>query len=592
MKQPLRIHRRPLIVGLLALCLALGTLFVLATAAGAADLSDHSAQAALPLATRTPTPTHTPTPTATATATPTPTPTPSVIQKEPTATAITGGAGNSTGTGSSNGFLPDTIFGISTTAVALTFLVVLVFLVFVMTFLLSVRYRRRRDVQRQPTASSAFPKRGRTSGQLQPDFAAPLPAGATAPFAAAAPAASSRRTVVCPRCGMQNNLGSSTCANCGLDLPQGLAGTSGAGRLGRSISGGPAPLNLPPLNPAPAPDIAEMPTMTYQPPDIAEMPTMTYQPPVGGADKEVTLPTMPAMTGGKQEEATVVMRGRQRQALGVKVSAKTDPGRRRKDNEDNFLAVTGTWRHNGQLQPFGFFVIADGMGGHANGQDASRIAVETIYHHLAETLPRQDTPDEALGGLLQEAIQRANQMIYHQNQKDHADMGCTMTAALVAGSEAHICNVGDSRTYLLNQNDHLQRVTTDHSIVESLVAAGVIQKDDVYTHPKRNQIYRSLGEKEAAEIDLFHQRLTPGDKLLLCCDGLWEMIRDPDIEQVLRHDDLPQVTSKLIEMANENGGVDNITAIVVKIMEDTKPAKQPMIQSVASGPAHLDQLKQ
>ncbi len=306
------------------------------------------------------------------------------------------------------------------------------------------------------------------------------------------------------------------------------------------------------------------------------------------ADSDTTLPNMPTVVSGKQEEPTMIVRGRQRQPLGVKVSTKTDPGRRRKDNEDNFLAVTGTWQHNGQLQPFGLFVIADGMGGHANGQDASRIAVETIYQHLAEAMPRQDAPDEALGNLLQDAIQHANQMIFQQNQKDHADMGCTMTAALITGNEAHICNVGDSRTYLLNPNEHLQRVTTDHSIVESLVAAGVIQKDDVYTHPKRNQIYRSLGEKEAAEIDLFRQRLTPGDKLLLCCDGLWEMVRDPDIEQVLRQDDLRQATNTLVDMANENGGVDNITAIVVKVMEDARPAKQPMIQSVASGPANLD----
>jgi serine/threonine protein phosphatase PrpC len=229
------------------------------------------------------------------------------------------------------------------------------------------------------------------------------------------------------------------------------------------------------------------------------------------------------------------------------------------------------------------------MGGHANGQDASRMAVETIYQHLTENLPQHDIPDENLGEFLQQAIQRANQMIYQQNQKDHADMGCTMTAALITGNEAHICNVGDSRTYLLTPNDHLQRVTTDHSIVQSLVDAGVIQKDDVYTHPKRNQIYRSLGEKETQEIDIFRQRLGPNDKLLLCCDGLWEMVRDPEIEQTMRQDDLPQVTNKLIEMANENGGVDNITAIVVKMTEDAKPAKQPMIQSVASGTPSLSQ---
>ncbi len=580
MKQPLRIQRRSLLSGILALSLALGALFALANAASAAGPSVSGAQGALPLASKTPT--RTPTHTATATPTPSPTPTEAIgagTFGSPTATAAPPSKNPGTTTGStpsSNSFLPTSILGIPTTFIALGVLAVLVILVFVMTFLLQVRARRRREIQ-QPAAATAFPPRAKASGQLSPSYAGSAAAGTTAPFETVPPPASVRRTVVCPRCGMQNNPGSSTCANCGFDLPQGVAGTSGAGRgPGRSISGGPAPLNLPPLNPPPAPDISEMSTQVFQLPNSDT------------AAREATLPTVPAVTRGKQEEATVVMRGRTRPPLGVKVSARTDPGRRRKDNEDNYLAVTGTWRHNGQLQPFGLFVIADGMGGHANGQDASRIAVETIYQHLSDVLPRQDVPDDALGSLLQESIQRANQMIYQQNQRDHADMGCTMTAALVTGSEAHICNVGDSRTYLLSQNDHLQRVTTDHSIVESLVAAGVIQKDDVYTHPKRNQIYRSLGEKEAAEIDVFRQRLAPGDKLLLCCDGLWEMVRDPDIEQVLRHDDLPQVTNTLIEMANENGGVDNITAIVVKVMEESRPAKQPMIQSVASGPANLD----
>jgi serine/threonine protein phosphatase PrpC len=471
----------------------------------------------------------------------------------------------------------------SPVTIGLIVLVVLLVLVFIMTLLISVRRLRRRSDQAQQAQAmqgGAFPTRSRPSGQLEQGYGVPPGASAAASYPPM-PNGPARRTVVCQRCGVQNNLGASTCMNCGADLPQGVAGTSGVGRgLGRSTSGGPMPLSLPPLNPPPAPT-----------PDIAEMPTMTYSN-QGASNPELerTLPTVPVV-GPRQDEATVVIRGRQRQPLGIKVSTKSDVGRRRagKANEDNYLAVTGTWKHNGQLQPFGLFVVADGMGGHANGQDASRMAVETIYQHLTENLPHQDIPDENLGEFLQQAIQRANQMIYHQNQKDHADMGCTMTAALITGNEAHICNVGDSRTYLLTPNDHLQRVTTDHSIVQSLVDAGVIQKDDVYTHPKRNQIYRSLGEKEAQEIDVFRQRLGPNDKLLLCCDGLWEMVRDPEIEQAMRQDDLPQVASKLIDMANENGGVDNITAIVVKVTEEAKPAKQPMIQSVASGTPSLSQ---
>jgi serine/threonine protein phosphatase PrpC len=148
--------------------------------------------------------------------------------------------------------------------------------------------------------------------------------------------------------------------------------------------------------------------------------------------------------------------------------------------------------------------------------------------------------------------------------------------------------VGDSRTYLLKQGGELQRVSVDHSLVQSLVDSGIIHRDDVYTHPRRDQLTRSLGEEEVIEIDAFTQRVTPGDKLLLCSDGLWKMIRDNEIEMILsQSDDLPQISSQLIEIANEHGGLENITAVVVKVMGQGKPAKRAGIESVASGPSKL-----
>ncbi len=491
---------------------------------------------------------------------------------QPTATAQP----QNTSTGSTGGLLNSLD---TPSKIGLLVLVALVILVIITGGLIYGRRLRRKRMQKPP---AAFPQR--KSGQVSSSaYAGPGAAAMAQPYAGEAPGAPVKRTIVCPYCSAQNNAGSSNCYNCGRELPQGVGGVSGAGRSGlaRSTSGGGMRLTLP-SNPPPAPatDIAEFPTMVQQSPGAAPQ------------NMETTLPTMPVTTA-RGDESTVVMRGRKRSALGVRVSTKSDIGQRwrtrgGKGNEDNFLAVTGAWKHNGQIQPFGLFVIADGMGGHASGQDASKLAVETIYHHLGEQLPNlADVPDDQLTTLLQQAVQQANQAIYQHNQRDHADMGCTMTAALVTGNEAHVCNVGDSRTYILTEENHLQRITTDHSIVESLVAAGVIQRDDVYTHPKRNQIYRSLGEHENAEIDTFRQPLTPGDKLLLCCDGLWEMVRDPDIEHVMRMDDLPQVTNKLIDMANEAGGADNITAIVVKITDETRPPKAPMLESVASGPADI-----
>jgi len=456
---------------------------------------------------------------------------------------------------------------------------VLVLMVILLTVLI---YGRKilgsRAKKQAEMAMDGFPVR--KSGPMA--YAGPQAPGAAASYGPPAQALPAQRLVICPNCHTQNNAGSSNCVKCGHELLQGVGGVSGVGRsgLGRSTSGGGQKLNLP-SNPPPVYDVSEVPTQVYQ----------------MGMDHDATDPTQPDLAAIRMaDEQPTIQRRPMRvppapthPAYGVKVSTKSDTGKKRagKENEDNYLAVTGTWAHNGQMQPFGLFVVADGMGGHANGQDASKMAIETIYHSLAEQLPKTDVPDDQLATLLQQAVQAANKMIYDQNQRDHADMGCTLTAALVSGNEATICNVGDSRTYVLPMQDHLHRVTTDHSIVESLVQAGVISKDDVYTHPKRNQIYRSLGDHEAAEVDVFHQQIGAGDKLLLCCDGLWEMIRDPAIEQVLRHDDLSQVSSDLINMANENGGVDNITAIVVKVTDEVKNPKGPMIQDVASGPSGI-----
>ena len=145
------------------------------------------------------------------------------------------------------------------------------------------------------------------------------------------------------------------------------------------------------------------------------------------------------------------------------------------------------------------------------------------------------------------------------------DAGSTLVAALVYGETAYVVNVGDSRAYVCD-DDGLRRITSDHSLVEQLVAGGLIQPDEVYTHPQGNQIFRSLGDDPDIQVDLFVQKLRPGMQLLLCSDGLWEMVRDPRIEELLRAGTDPQTTcDALIDAANEGGGEDNISAVVVAI---------------------------
>src|SRR5579859_5596819 len=268
--------------------------------------------------------------------------------------------------------------------------------------------------------------------------------------------------------------------------------------------------------------------------------------------------------------------------LGLAVITETNPGikRKHKPNEDSLFAAQGARAHNSQPQQFGLFVVADGMGGHANGQDASRTAIQNIIDFMLPRLAAgDDLNDEGYKVLLVEGVQQANLAVHQRNLQDHADMGTTMTAALVIGSTAYIANVGDSRTYLYREPEGLHQITHDHSVVASLVEAGIIKPDDIYTHPKRNQIYRSLGEKPGVEIDSFIQTLQANDKLLLCSDGLWDMVRDPDIQQVVRSSipNLNQIGKNLVQAALDGGGEDNVSVIVVSITEE---AGQPAMTGI------------
>lgn len=240
-------------------------------------------------------------------------------------------------------------------------------------------------------------------------------------------------------------------------------------------------------------------------------------------------------------------RGRKGSKSGKRSAAKTQP---LEDTESGAAATIET--------PAAEAVESDTSGGD-DGDDAG------ATRHLLESVVQEHFAEK-----LRIAVEHSSQAIedYGVEHREARGMGATATAALVMDGHAFIANVGDSRTYLL-RDGKLERVTRDHSLVARLVEAGQIEPDDVYDHPSRNLIYRSLGAGHAeVEVDIFVEKLRAGDALLLCCDGLWEMIRDPQIQKILNeHEDVEQACDTLIQVANENGGEDNITAVLVRCVE-------------------------
>lgn len=303
-------------------------------------------------------------------------------------------------------------------------------------------------------------------------------------------------------------------------------------------------------------------------------------------------------------------------------SSLTDVGISRKGgtNEDSFFQVELQRCFESKLETFGFYLVADGMGGQAAGEVASRTAIQTVGPRvLAELagpwLSGQTLETSKIDRTLQEVIGAAHTRLYEMNHEEQIDSGTTITACCVVGRSAVFANVGDSRTYLFRpakpkdattdpvlpvlskeiapgdratrkldaQTDKLEpvalkqpeqpklsieRVTKDQSLVQHLVDEGELTIDEVYNDPRRNVILFALGAPdETIPVDTYHRELETGDTILLSSDGLWEMVRDPAIAALLlAGPDLPQTAQNMIKLANENGGADNITVILVRVL--------------------------
>ncbi|WP_095173984.1 MULTISPECIES: Stp1/IreP family PP2C-type Ser/Thr phosphatase [Blautia] len=233
----------------------------------------------------------------------------------------------------------------------------------------------------------------------------------------------------------------------------------------------------------------------------------------------------------------------------------TDVGQKRTVNQD-FVFTSET--------PVGnlpnLFVVADGMGGHKAGDFASSYAVEILLSTI-----REDENSNPVK-IIRAAIENANTQLLREASDNEAmsGMGTTMVLVTIVGHYAYVANVGDSRLYLIDE-DKISQITKDHSLVEEMVRMGEISRDDARNHPDKNIITRALGAGRDVDVDFFDIRLTPGDILLLCSDGLSNMVPDEDIRQViLTSETLEETGCRLVSMANDNGGRDNIAVVLVE----------------------------
>lgn len=261
----------------------------------------------------------------------------------------------------------------------------------------------------------------------------------------------------------------------------------------------------------------------------------------------------------EHEPETLPVSGERPAQVKWRIAGLSDTGLRRELNEDNLVMLE-------KDTPIGLYVVADGMGGHDAGEIASDLTIKAVQYYFDEHTPADSTP---LNEWLKGAAVAANKVVLAQ-QGDRAEerkMGSTLVMALVTEGQAHIANVGDSRAYRLTA-DHIEQISTDHSLVERLVQIGQLTREEARVHKQKNVIYSTIGDKEEMEIGLYQTNLQPGNRLLLCSDGLSGMLADEEILQLSRANPDPATACKaLVEAAKMAGGHDNITALIVEMDE-------------------------
>lgn len=246
----------------------------------------------------------------------------------------------------------------------------------------------------------------------------------------------------------------------------------------------------------------------------------------------------------------------------MKAIGKTHKGIIRSNNEDSYFILNEKISCLSNL-----YIVADGMGGHKAGEVASSKAIKSFCDYLQDNMC--DTLD--ILDYLVEATKYANKAVFDKSCEDenYIGMGTTFTACTINQNKLYVSHIGDSRIYIINQ-EGIKVLTTDHSYVQEMVKAGELTQEEADSHPKKNALTRALGTGNNLQVDGYIFNIKQGDKILLCTDGLNNMISDNNIKEIVQiNTNLENAIDALIKVANENGGIDNITTILIEIVGET-----------------------
>jgi serine/threonine protein phosphatase PrpC len=244
-------------------------------------------------------------------------------------------------------------------------------------------------------------------------------------------------------------------------------------------------------------------------------------------------------------------------------------GKQRELNEDSLLALTTTMAGNAGNLPFGLYIIADGMGGHQFGEVASNAAIRTVAGYVLRKFHpylfqiKTDTMDESFQEIMQTAVGEAQRAI----QREAPGSGTTLTAALVVGQQMTVAHVGDSRAYFVFSDGRIETITRDHSLVKRLEELGHITPEEAANYPHRNVLYRALGQGEILDPDIFTVGFPQAGYLMLCSDGLWNVVAEQDlVRSIVDAPNLQRACQNLVSAANAAGGPDNISVVLAQLI--------------------------